>query len=245
MICWNHSWLQNWTRRAVTNDAFSNWGEVTSGVLQGSVLVPVLFNIFINDLDEKVQGMIIRFANDIKLGVIANTLEDRKKIQGDHDRLECWAENKRMKFSRDKHQVLHLGKRNQMHNIVILSKLNMSQQCDMAAKRANAINLGCVNRSITSKSCEVLVLLYSPLVRPHLEYCVLFWAPQFKKDADKLEGGQRMTTRVIQGLEKRPELERLKELAVLSLEKRKTMRRELSYTGGFLNAAGQPSERDG
>ena len=140
----------------------NEWGT------EGSVLGPVLFNIFINDLDEEVQGKLIKFADDTKLGGIANTLEDRNKLQSDLDRLERWAENNRMKFNRDKCQVLHLGKRNQMHNykmgdtwlsnttnekdlgIVVDHKLNMSQQCDAAATKANDI-LGCINKSITSK----------------------------------------------------------------------------------------------
>ena len=84
--------------------------------------------------------------------------------------------------------------------IVVDHKLNMSQQCDAAAKKANAI-LGCINRSITSKSPEVLVPLYTALVRPHVEYCVQFWAPHFKKDADKLERVQRRAMRMIGGLE--------------------------------------------
>ena len=73
------------------------------GVPQGSVLDPVLFNIFINDLDEGVQGLLVKFADDKKLGGIANTLEDRNKIQNDLDRMEHWAESNRMKFSRDKY----------------------------------------------------------------------------------------------------------------------------------------------
>ena len=143
-------------------------------------------------MDEAVEGILIKFADDTKLGKVANTPEERTTIQRDLDRLENWAIANKMNFNREKCKVLYLGSRNGMHKyrmgdiwldssicesdlgVLVDNMLNMSQQYDKASKKANAV-LGCIARSIQSRAREVIIPLYSALVRPHLECCVQFW----------------------------------------------------------------------
>ena len=191
---------------------------MASGVPQGSVLGPLLFVIYINDLDDNVQGMVSKFADDTKIGGIVNSEDGVSRLQEDIDELVRWASKWQMEFNPDKCEVIHFGRNNLESEYVMNGRtlgktdeqrdlgvkvhksLKAAGHVDRVVKKAFGM-LAFISRGIEYKSRGVMMELYRTLVRPQLEYCVQFWSPHYRKDVLALEKVQRRFTRMLPGME--------------------------------------------
>ena len=238
ILGWIRSWLTDRRQRVVINGSKSDWGQVESGVPQGSVLGPLLFLIYINDLDSGISSDVSKFADDTKIGRLIRSDSDVIALQEDLDRLNEWSSKWQMQFNTSKCKVLRVG-RGKPHNrytlnreelvcseyekdlgVIVNSDLRLSKQCIEARNKANRV-LGFIFRSVKSRSPEVILKLYLALVRPHLDYAVQFWSPYYRKDIGLLEAVQRRMTKRIQGMRDIPYNRRLKMLKLHSLERRR------------------------
>ena len=238
MINWIEKWLIDRRQRVVVDGEVSNWKSVLSGVPQGSVLGPILFLIYINDLDDDITSKVLKFADDTKVFRKIKSDTDRQQLQDDLNKLTEWSEKWQMLFNYGKCKCLHTGHGNEdaqytmgdtVLNTTIKEKdlgltisadMKVSEQCAIAAAKGNQI-LGLIRRNIVYKEKELIIPLYKTIVRPHLEYCIQAWRPYRKKDIDILERVQRRATKMIQKLRNISYEMRLKECGLTTLETRR------------------------
>jgi hypothetical protein len=240
VLQWIRNWLTERKQRVVLNGKASSWARVLSGVPQGSVLGPILFLIFINDLDMEVKrlGIVRKFADDTKLGHGAGTDKERSEMQEALDALVAWAEKWGMQFNVAKCKVMHLGNNNiqQVYTmngqqlgitkeevdigVAMIGTLKPSAQCRRAARTAQTV-LGQLARGIHNRDRNIFLRLYQQYVRPHLEFASPAWSPWQEGDKECLEKVQRRAVGMIAGLKSRDYSERLKELGLTTLEERR------------------------
>ena len=236
---WISAWFSDRKQRVVLNGSHSEWSSVPSGVPQGSVLRPLLFVIFINDIDtavDVVQCSLSKFADDTKGLHKMNNDGDAIQLQKSLDNLFEWSCEWQMLFNFDKCHVLQFGSTNPRNTytinghellhveekdlgVLINSSDTPSRQVHAAAMKGNQV-LGQLLRTFTYRDRHTFVRLYQQYVRPHLEYFVQAWSPWLQQDIDLLENVQRRAMRSISGLSGSYE-EKLKELKMYSLKDRR------------------------
>jgi len=235
---WISGWLSNRKQRVCMQGRASTWRPVISGVPQGSVLGPVLFLIFINDLDSGILNWVLKFADDTKLFSSIPDQLAAERLQHDLDRLVQWSTDWQMSFNVDKCKVMHIGRNNPKHTytmegrdlqeiteetdlgVIVTSDLRSADQCKHAYNRASRM-LGMVGRTIHSRAPSILLQIYKSIVRPHLEYCSPAWSPYYKKDKEILERVQHRFTRMFPKLRELDYMDRLKLLGLWTLEERR------------------------
>ncbi|KAK4818773.1 hypothetical protein QYF61_019119 [Mycteria americana] len=188
--------------------------------MQLSEGIVTYFNIFINDLDKGIECTLSKFADDTELGGSVVCLRVGRLCRGIW---AGWIDGLRpvMRFDKVKCWVLHLGHNNPVQHYRLGEE--WLESC-LAEKDLGVL----VNRnSVASRTREVIVPLYLALVRLHLEYCVQFWASHYKRDIEVLGRVQRRAMNLVKGLEHKSDEERLRELGLFSLEKRRQLRGDL------------------
>ena len=209
-----------------------------SGVPQGSVLGPLLFLIFVDDIEENLASNCLKFADDTKLFNKVIDTRDNRKIQQDIDNLSMWGQEWAMTFNVEKCKVLHIGRKNPCLGytlngknimevdkekdlgILVDSKLKFSEQCAAAARKGNQM-LGIIKRNFTFMDKGIFLRLYKGIVRPHLEYAIQAWNPFTRKDIDLLENIQRRATKLVKDCKELSYYNRLNYLGLTTLETRR------------------------
>ena len=196
--------------QVVVDGETSSSAPVTSGVPQGTVLGPLLFLIFINDLPNLVsEGTFIRlFADDCLVYRLIRSPDDQRILQEDLHRLHNWTKIWGMRFNPAKCQIMHLSRTKtvskyyELCNVILetvesakylgitISKdLRWHNHICAVAKKCNS-TLHFISRNLHDCSRNSRSLAYTTLVRPKLEYCATVWDPHTKKDRDTLKKDQ-------------------------------------------------------
>ena len=242
-LAWINAFLTDRRQQVRANGELSDFRPVRSGVPQGSILGPVLFTLYVNDIPSEIENIISMYADDTKVYTAITSEGSVTSLKSDLRKLEAWAQLMQMRFHPAKCKVMHLGKNNtkqtyqmrttegKYHNleetevekdlgVEVDNKLKFSHHVQTKVNKASKV-LGCLKRTFKHLNEEVFTMLYKALVRPHLEYASCIWSPHLKRDQDALERVQRRATKLVPGLKNLPYITRLQRLNLPTLKYRR------------------------
>ena len=236
---WITDFLTGRSQRVRVENDFSNHAQVLSGIPQGSILGPILFTIFINDISDGIESVCRVFADDTK---VFNSVHNAQILQNDINKLVTWTKLWELHFNIDKCKVMHLGRSNNNFDYTMVDctdtnktisacteekdlgvlfdqQLSFKNHIQMAIKKANKI-LGIIKRTFTHMDSDTFLRLYKTMVRPHLEYGNVIWDPHLKGLSQDLERVQRRATRMVKECSHLTYIERLTYLNLFSFKYR-------------------------
>jgi hypothetical protein len=223
-----------------------------SGIPQGSILGPILFTIFINDLPDNLNSNCKIFADDTKL---YTKPDSNLNLQNDIDTLVEWSNTWNLYFNATKCKIMHIGNTNPEREYVMREEDNETKLKECEEEKdlgvtfdrellfdrhiANVVSkanqmLGIIRRTFTCIDKDIFTRLYKTLVRPHLEYGNCIWSPRLKRQSAEIEKVQRRATKLVHGLENYSYKERLQVLKLPSLKARR-IRGDLIQTYKIFN----------
>lgn len=243
VLGWITNFLSNRTQVVKVGNCNSEVRNVTSGIPQGSVLGPLLFVIYINDLPEVVSenSYVYLFADDAKVFREIKTHQDHIILQEDINKLMVWSNKWLLKFHPDKcvsmkitHKLNHVctesyvmgnhklkeSKCEKDIGVSIDNNLKFDIHVNNCVNKANRV-LAVTRRTFECWNDNIFRMIFKGLVRPHLEYAAPIWSPYFDKYKDQIENVQRRATKLVPGLSQLSYPERLKKLKMPTLSYRR------------------------
>ena len=241
ILNWLKNFLTNRTQQVVIDGATSNPAKVQSGVPQGTVLGPVLFIVYMNDLHNVIKNSLLKcFADDSKIIKSIQNLEDREKLIEDLEAVLQWTEDNSMKFNADKFQLLQHGRDNELKQpynlpgdqileqsktvkdlgINVAEDLKWRYHINILTNDATSF-ANWILRTIKSRETDVMLTMFKTYVLSRLEYTSPLWNPWLICDITKVEAVQRSFTAKIAGLDNQDYWQRLSSLKLYSLQRRR------------------------
>jgi hypothetical protein len=245
LLSWFESYLFGRRQRVVLGSAVSKWKEVTSGVPQGSVLGPLLFVLYINDLPEALNNPSKLYADDSK--IIARIVDSMSAVllQQDINAVTEWTRDWLMRLNTSKCKIVHFGGSEDSHATYLIEDLSTNcrnvlekSECERdlgvnvsydlkwrthinsIVAKANKV-LGMLVKTFTSRDSELWKMLYVSLVRPHLEFASSVWSPSLVGDIEVLERVQRRATKIPTSMRRMTYEQRLEVWGLTTLEVRR------------------------